>query len=140
MPLLGHSFEGNMRDWYDTLVLRLLDASNSIHKKIMIGAGNYLLISEDLFSIIRNCHHFKPTIVFPEEKPSNTQTTRATRFDGEIVGTLNNRLMVICNFNSHQDDNNKMRVCFYDLNDVLRARVTVIVQDMPNLDFLKSAI
>lgn len=128
----GPTFNGSMREWNETLIEIIISAANEIHKKTMRGAGNVLIVGLDVATILENSVAFKGTINL-DDKP----TKPSTRFGGgEIIGTLNNRFLVVCNPNCYPEDYNKIRVLFCDSDDVVMARSTVIVQDLPDIDSL----
>lgn len=83
----GGSFTGTVREWYETLVETCIDAANTIHRKTLRGAANFMVVSPDVATIFEASVLYKPTLSLD---PKETQFTLGT----EKVGTLANRFTV----------------------------------------------
>ncbi len=83
----GASFTGTVREWYETLIETIIDVSNTIHRKTLRGAANFLVVSPDVATILENTVLYKPTLSMD---PNETQFTMGI----EKVGNLNNRFTV----------------------------------------------
>ena len=83
----GASFTGTVREWYETLVETCIDVANTIHRKTLRGAANFMVVSPDVATI------FESTVLY---KPSLSLDPKETQFSLGIekVGSLNNRFVV----------------------------------------------
>jgi hypothetical protein len=81
------SFTGTVREWYETLVETCIDVANTIHRKTLRGAANFMVCSPDVATIFEASVLYKPTMSLD---PKETQFAMGI----EKVGTLNNRFVV----------------------------------------------
>ncbi len=83
----GASFTGTVREWYETLIETIIDAANTIHRKTLRGAANFIVTSPDVATILEASVLYKPQLSMdPKETMFNVGT--------EKVGSLNNRFTV----------------------------------------------
>lgn len=83
----GASFTGTVREWYETLVETCIDVANTIHRKTLRGAANWMVTSPTVATIFEASVLYKPTLSLD---PKETQFSLGT----EKMGTLNNRFTV----------------------------------------------
>jgi len=83
----GASFTGTVREWYETLVETCIDVSNTIHRKTLRGAANFMVVSPDVATILESTVLYKPVLSMD---PQETQFSLGV----EKVGSLNNRFTV----------------------------------------------
>jgi hypothetical protein len=83
----GGSFTGTVREWYETLVETCIDVANTIHRKTLRGAANFMVISPDIATMFEATVLYKPTLSLD---PKETQFSLGI----EKVGSLNNRFVV----------------------------------------------
>lgn len=83
----GASFTGTVREWYETLVETCIDVSNTIHRKTLRGAANFMVVSPDVATILESTVLYKPVLSLD---PNETQFSLGI----ERVGSLNNRFTV----------------------------------------------
>lgn len=83
----GGSFTGTVREWYETLVETCIDVANTIHRKTLRGAANFMVVSPDVATIFESTVLYKPTLSLD---PKETQFSLGI----EKVGSLNNRFVV----------------------------------------------
>lgn len=83
----GASFTGTVREWYETLVETCIDVSNTIHRKTLRGAANFMVVSPDVATILEATVLYKPTLSLD---PNETQFSLGI----ERIGSLNNRFTV----------------------------------------------
>jgi len=83
----GASFTGTVREWYETLIETVIDVANTIHRKTLRGAANFLVTSPDVATLLEASVLYKPNLSMD---PKETQFTVGT----EKIGTLNNRFTV----------------------------------------------
>jgi len=81
------SFTGTVREWYETLVETCIDVANTIHRKTLRGAANFMVVSPDVATMFESSVLYKPTLSLD---PKETQFSLGV----EKVGTLNNRFVV----------------------------------------------
>ena len=84
----GGSFTGTVREWYETLVETCIDVSNTIQRKTLRGAANFMVCSPDVATI------FEASVLY---KPSLDMTPGASAMFAlgtEKTGTLANRFTV----------------------------------------------
>ena len=81
------SFTGTVREWYETLIETCLDVANTIHRKTLRGAANFMVVSPEVATI------FEATVLY---KPSLSMDPNETQFSlgVEKVGSLSNRFTV----------------------------------------------
>lgn len=83
----GASFTGNVREWYETLIMTINDVANQIHVKTLRGAANFLVTSPNVATVLENSVLYKPILSMD---PKETMFTVGS----EKVGTLNSRFTV----------------------------------------------
>lgn len=83
----GGSFTGTVREWYETLVETCIDVANTIHRKTLRGAANFMVVSPDVATILESTVLYKPSLSLD---PKETQFSLGI----EKVGSLNNRFTV----------------------------------------------
>jgi len=87
VSVAGASFTGTVREWYETLVETCIDVANTIHRKTLRGAANFMVVSPDVATIFESTVLYKPTLSLD---PKETQFSLGI----EKVGSLNNRFVV----------------------------------------------
>lgn len=87
LDVAGASFTGTVREWYETLVETCIDVANTIHRKTLRGAANFLVVSPDVATIFEASVLYKPSLSLD---PKETMFTLGT----EKIGSLNNRFTV----------------------------------------------
>lgn len=83
----GASFTGTVREWYETMIETIIDVANTIHRKTLRGAANFIVTSPDVSTILEASVLYKPTLSMD---PKETMMTIGT----EKIGALNNRFTV----------------------------------------------
>jgi hypothetical protein len=83
----GASFTGTVREWYETLIETIIAAANTIHRKTLRGAANFVVTSPDVATILEASVLYKPVLSMD---PHETMFTVGT----EKVGSLNSRFTV----------------------------------------------
>jgi hypothetical protein len=83
----GGSFTGTVREWYETLVETCIDVANTIHRKTLRGAANFMVVSPDVATMFEATVLYKPELSLD---PNETQFSLGI----ERVGSLNNRFVV----------------------------------------------
>ncbi len=83
----GASFTGTVREWYETMIETIIDVANTIHRKTLRGAANFIVTSPDVSTILEASVLYKPTLSLD---PKETMLTIGT----EKVGSLNSRFTV----------------------------------------------
>jgi len=48
----GPTFQGTVREWYETLVETIIDAANTIHRKTLRGSANFVVCSPDVATVL----------------------------------------------------------------------------------------
>ncbi len=84
---VGGSFTGTVREWYETLVETCIDVANTIHRKTLRGAANFMVVSPDVATIFESTVLYKPTLSMD---PKETQFSLGI----EKIGSLNSRFTV----------------------------------------------
>ena len=83
----GASFTGTVREWYETMIETIIDVANTIHRKTLRGAANFIVTSPDVSTILEASVLYKPTLSMD---PKETMMTIGT----EKIGALNYRFTV----------------------------------------------
>lgn len=83
----GASFTGTVREWYETLIETIIAAANTIHRKTLRGAANFVVTSPDVATVLEASVLYKPVLSMD---PKETMFSVGT----EKVGTLNSRFTV----------------------------------------------
>lgn len=86
----GPQFFGNVREWYETLMETITDAANTIHKKTLRGAGNFIVCSPDVATILEHLVAYKAAYKID----ADGQVKDSMTIGAEAIGTLNNRYVV----------------------------------------------
>ena len=81
------SFTGTVREWYELFVETCIDVANTIHRKTLRGAANFMVVSPDVATILEACMLYKPSLSLD---PKETQFSLGI----EKVGSLSNRFTV----------------------------------------------
>jgi hypothetical protein len=81
------TFTGTVREWYETLVETCIDVANTIHRKTLRGAANFMVCSPEVATIFESTVLYKPSISMD---PHETQFSLGV----EKIGSLNNRFTV----------------------------------------------
>jgi hypothetical protein len=87
VDVAGGSFTGTVREWYETLVETCIDVANTIHRKTLRGAANFMVVSPDVATILEATVLYKPVLSLD---PKETQFSLGI----ERIGSLNNRFTV----------------------------------------------
>ena len=87
VDVTGASFTGTVREWYETLVETCIDVANTIHRKTLRGAANFMVVGPDVATI------FEASVLY---KPVLSLDAKETKFSvgTEKIGSLNNRFTV----------------------------------------------
>lgn len=84
----GGSFTGTIREWYESLIEVIIDVGNTIQRKTLRGAANFLVTSPDVSTILEASVLYKPMY-------DATDTMQTTMGIGtEKVGSLSQRYTV----------------------------------------------
>ena len=87
---IGPSFTGTVQDWYQTLIETITDVANTIHRKTLRGAANFIVTGPDVCTILESAVTYKPKYTLDSEgQVGNPMTLGA-----EAVGTVSNRFTV----------------------------------------------
>jgi hypothetical protein len=86
----GPTFQGTVREWYETLVETIIDCANTIHRKTLRGAANFIVTSPDVATILEASVAWRPLLSID----ANGQVANPFTLGAEPVGTLNNRFTV----------------------------------------------
>ena len=86
-PNTTGTFTGTIREWYESLIETCIDVANTIHRKTLRGAANFMVCSPDVATI------FESTVLY---KPTLSMDSKETQFSLGIekVGTLNSRFTI----------------------------------------------
>ena len=86
----GPTFQGTVREWYETLVETVIDVANTIHRKTLRGSANFVVTSPDISTIFEASVAWRPLLsIDAQGQVANPFTLGAVP-----VGTLNNRFTV----------------------------------------------
>jgi len=86
----GPAFTGTVREWYETLIETIIDVSNEIHRKTLRGAGNFIVVSPEVSTILEASVLYKPSLSLD----SDGQVASPMTLGAEKVGTLSSRFTV----------------------------------------------
>jgi len=87
---VGPAFTGTVQDWYQTLVETIVDVANTIHRKTLRGAANFVVTGPDVCTILESSVLYKPKYTIDGEgQVGNPMTIGA-----EAIGTVSNRFTV----------------------------------------------
>ena len=86
----GPSFTGTVREWYETLIETIIDASNTIHRKTLRGSANFIVVGPDVATILESSVLYKPVYSLD----GDGQVGAGMSIGAEKVGSLSNRFTV----------------------------------------------
>lgn len=86
----GPTFQGTVREWYETLVETIIDVANTIHRKTLRGAANFVVTSPDIATILEASVAWRPLISIDAQG----QVANPFTLGAEPVGSLSNRFTV----------------------------------------------
>jgi hypothetical protein len=86
----GPAFTGTVREWYETLVETTIDVANEIHRKTLRGAGNFIVTSPQVSTILEASAYYKPNF----DIDALGQVSNPMQVGAEPVGTVSNRFTV----------------------------------------------
>jgi hypothetical protein len=84
------AFTGTVREWYETLIETIIDVGNTIHRKTLRGAANFIVVGPDVATILEASVYYRPALDFDAQGQVGTPFT----IGAEKVGTLSNRFTV----------------------------------------------
>ena len=87
-PELENSKEIQVLEWYQTLLTRITDVSNIIHRKSLRGPGNFIVVNRDARTILECLVTYKPFL-------KGDTLPNADFEDATPIATLNNRFTVL---------------------------------------------
>ncbi len=86
----GPTFQGTIREWYEGLAETIIDVANTIHRKTLRGAANFIVTSPDVCTILEACVAWRPLI----SMDAQGQVANPFTLGAEPVGTLSNRFTI----------------------------------------------
>ena len=86
----GPAFTGTVREWYETLVETVIDVANEIHRKTLRGAGNFIVTSPQVSTILEASAYYKPNFAID----AMGQVSNPMSIGAEPVGSISNRFTV----------------------------------------------
>ena len=87
---IGPAFTGTVREWYETLVETIIDVANTIHRKTLRGAANFVVCGPDVATILEASSLYRSKIAID----GDGQAASVFSIGCEPVGTLTNRFTV----------------------------------------------
>jgi hypothetical protein len=87
---IGPAFTGTVREWYETLVETIIDVANTIHRKTLRGAANFVVCGPDVATIMEASSLYRSKISID----GDGQPASVFSIGCEPVGTLTNRFTV----------------------------------------------
>jgi len=87
---IGPQFTGTVREWYETLIETIIDVANTIHRKTLRGAANFMVTGPDVCTILESSVLYKPKFSIDSEGQVGSPFT----IGAEAVGTVSNRFTV----------------------------------------------
>lgn len=87
---VGPAFTGTVREWYETLVETIIDVGNTIHRKTLRGAANFVVCGPDVATILEASSMYRSKIALD----GDGQAASVFSIGCEPVGTLTNRFTV----------------------------------------------
>lgn len=87
---IGPQFTGTVREWYETLIETVIDVANTIHRKTLRGAANFIVCGPDVATILESSVMYRPKVSFDGEG----QAPSVFSLGCESVGSLSNRFTV----------------------------------------------
>ena len=86
----GPAFTGDVQQWYQTLVETITNVANTIHKKTLRGAGNFIVCSPDVQTILEHTVAYRANYKID----SDGQVRDSMSIGREAAGTINGRYSV----------------------------------------------
>lgn len=86
----GPAFTGDIQQWYQTLVETITQVANTIHKKTLRGAGNFIVCSPDVQTILEHTVAYRANYKID----SDGQVRDSMSIGREAAGTINGRYSV----------------------------------------------
>ncbi|MBP04971.1 MAG: hypothetical protein CMA72_09345 [Euryarchaeota archaeon] len=86
----GPAFTGTVREWYETLIETIIDVGNTIHRKTLRGAANFIVVGPDVATILEASVYYRPSLSID----GDGQVATPFSLGAEKVGTLSNRFTV----------------------------------------------
>jgi hypothetical protein len=87
---VGPHFTGTVREWYETLIETIIDVGNTIHRKTLRGAANFIVVGPDVATIIESSVAYKPKLTIDAQG----QVGSPFSIGCEQIGSLSNRFTV----------------------------------------------
>jgi hypothetical protein len=87
---LAPAFTGTVREWYETLTETIIDVGNTIHRKTLRGAANFIVVGPDVATILEASVYYRPALSID----GDGQVASPFSLGAERVGTLSNRFTV----------------------------------------------
>ena len=87
---IGPSFTGTVREWYETLIETVIDVANTIHRKTLRGAANFMVCGPDVATILENSAMYRAKVSFD----GDGQAASVFSIGCEAIGSLSNRFTV----------------------------------------------
>lgn len=87
---IGPAFTGTVREWYETLVETVIDVANTIHRKTLRGAANFMVCGPDVATILEASSAYRAKVSID----SDGQAASVFSVGCEAVGSLTNRFTV----------------------------------------------
>lgn len=84
---VGPQFFGNTVEWYSTLVETIVDVANTIHRKTLRAAANFIVIGPDVATILESTALFRAKVAVD----GDGQVSAPFTIGAEQIGTVNNR-------------------------------------------------
>jgi hypothetical protein len=84
------AFTGTVREWYETLIETIIDVGNTIHRKTLRGAANFIVVGPDVATILEASVYYRPALDFDAQGQVGTPFS----IGAEKIGTLSNRFTV----------------------------------------------
>jgi hypothetical protein len=86
----GPTQVGTQREWYETLIETVIDVSNEIHRKSLRGAGNFLVTSPAVSTMLEASSYYRPNY----SVDGAGQVSNPMSIGVEPMGSLSNRFVV----------------------------------------------
>lgn len=85
----GPSFAGTARDWYETLIETIIDASNTIQRKTLRGSANFIVVGPDVATILESTNLYSAAYALDGSSQVGGMTIGTQK-----IGSLSNRFQV----------------------------------------------
>lgn len=66
--VFGADFTGNVSEWYETLMERINDVSAQIHRKLLKGGANFLLVGPEVANILEMTAGFRASVTHDDDR------------------------------------------------------------------------